>query len=74
MSRQAPKPSVRFVLNPQTPESGKTLRNNLSKAHLLAVRSFLSSLNLSNTDIEAMKELFRKRQTIPPKGGTHEIK
>lgn len=74
MSRQAPTPSVRFILNPQTPESGKTLRNNLAKAHLLAVRSFLSSLNLSNTDMEEMKELLRKRQTIPQKGGIHEIK
>lgn len=57
MSRQAPIPSVRFILNPQTPANEKTLRSNLSKAHLLAVRSFISSLNLSNNDMEAMKQL-----------------
>lgn len=58
MSRQAPTPSVRFILNPRTPEGEKTLRNNLAKAHLLAVRNFISSLNLSNTDMEAMRNLF----------------
>lgn len=69
MSRQAPTPSVRFILNPRTPEGEKTLRNNLAKAHLLAVRSFISSLNLSNTDMEAMKKLLSCQ-----KEGTHEIK
>ncbi len=69
MSRQAPTPAVRFILNPRTPEGEKTLRNNLAKAHLLAVRSFISSLNLSNTDMEAMKKLLSCQ-----KGGTHEIK
>ncbi len=69
MSRQAPTPSVRFILNPRTPEGEKTLRNNLAKAHLLAVRSFISSLNLSNTDMEVMKELLSCQ-----KGGTHETK
>ncbi len=69
MPRQAPMPSVRFILNPRTPEDEKTLRNNLAKAHLLAVRSFISSLNLSNTDMEMMKELLSCQ-----KGGTHETK
>lgn len=69
MSRQAPTPSVRFILNPRTPEGEKTLRNNLAKAHLLAVRSFISSLNLSNTDMEVMKELLSCQ-----KGGTYETK
>lgn len=60
MSRQAPTPSVRFILNPRTPEGEKTLRKNLSKAHLLAVRSFIASLKLSPKDMEAMKQLFPK--------------
>lgn len=72
MSRQAPTPSVRFIMDPQTPEDGKILRNNLTEAHLMAVRGFLSSLNLCNTDMEAMKELLRRRRTIPEKGGAHE--
>lgn len=58
MSRQAQTPSVRFILNPRTPEGERTLRNNLAKAHLLAVRSFISSLNLSANDMEAMRRLF----------------
>lgn len=75
MSRQAPTPSVKFILNSQTPEDGKMLGNNLLKAHLLAVRSVISSLNLSNTDMEAMKKLLGKRRTILSKaGGTDESK
>ncbi len=58
MSRQAPTPSVRFILHPRTPEGEKTLRDNLAKAHLLAVRSFISSLHLSSNDMETMKNLF----------------
>lgn len=58
MSRQAPTPSVRFILNPRTPEGERTLRNNLAKAHRLAIRSFISSLNLSANDMEAMRRLF----------------
>lgn len=58
MSRQAPTPTVRFILNPRTPEGERTLRNNLAKAHRLAVRSFISSLNLSANDMEAMRNLF----------------
>lgn len=58
MSRQAPTPTVRFILNPRTPEGERTLRNNLAKAHRLAVRSFISSLNLSANDMEAMRRLF----------------
>lgn len=58
MSRQAQTPSVRFILNPRTPEGEKTLRKNLSKAHRLAVRSFISSLKLSPKDLEEMRKLF----------------
>ncbi len=58
MSRQAPTPTVRFILNPRTPEGERTLRNNLAKAHRLAIRSFISSLNLSANDMEAMRRLF----------------
>lgn len=58
MSRQAPTPTVRFILNPRTPEGERALRKNLAKAHLLAVRSFISSLNLSANDMEAMRNLF----------------
>ena len=57
MPRKAPEPSVRFYLNPQALEKEKKLRDNLSQAHIMAIRSFVSSLNLSNRDKENMKKL-----------------
>lgn len=57
MARKAPTPSVRFILGTQLREEEKILRKKLSEAHILAVRSFISSLNLSSSDKKAMKKL-----------------
>ncbi len=57
MPRKAPTPSVRFILNPKFQDEEKILREKLSEAHILAVRSFISSLNLSTSDKKAMKKL-----------------
>lgn len=57
MARKAPTPSVRFVLDPQLAEQGEILRQRLSEAHILAIRSFISSLNLSAADKRAMKQM-----------------
>lgn len=57
MPRKAPNPSVRFRSNTQDTEGEKKLRDNLSKAHVMAARSFISSLNLSKCDKEMMKNL-----------------
>ncbi len=57
MPRKAPTPSVRFILNPKIQDEEKIFRKKLSEAHILAVRSFISSLNLSTSDRKAMKKL-----------------
>ena len=62
MPRKAPIPSVRFPSNTQDTEGEKKLRNNLSKAHMMAARNFISSLNLSKRDKETMKDLLSVHQ------------
>ncbi len=57
MARKAPAPTVRFVLDPQFAEEEKILRQRLSEAHILAIHSFISSLNLSAADKKAMKKM-----------------
>lgn len=57
MARKAPTPSVRLVLDPQCPEEEKFLRQRLLEVHILAIRSFISSLNLSAADKRAMKNM-----------------
>lgn len=62
MPRKAPTPSVRFRSDKPNPEEEKRLRDNLSKAHMMAARNFLSSLNLSNRDKKIMKNLLIEHQ------------
>lgn len=57
MPRKAPTPSVQFILNPKFQDEEKILRQKLSEAHILAVRNFVSSLNLSTSDRKAMKKM-----------------
>ena len=68
MPRKAPTPSVRFRSNTQDTEGEKRLRDNLSKAYMMAARSFIYSLNLSKCDKEMMKNLLialqRERKQI----------
>ena len=57
MPRKAPRPSVRFYCTPRAFEEEKTLRDNLAKAHVLAIRSIIPSLGLNDDDRKAMQKL-----------------
>lgn len=57
MPRKAPRPRVRFYLSPSKKDETENLCKKMSEAHLVAVRSFISTLNLDNDEKEAMKEL-----------------
>lgn len=63
MPRRAPTPSVQMHRKPQAPGEEKDMRNNMYKAHVMAVRSFLSSPHLSNSDREVMKKIIERKQT-----------
>ena len=62
MPRKAPSPLVRVHSNTQDTDGEKKLHDNLYKAHRMAARNFLSSLNLSNRDKKIMKQLLIEHQ------------
>lgn len=61
MPRRAPIPSVRLYQKPPAPREEKNMRHNMYKAHSMAVRSFLSSLHLSNRDQDVMKKIIERK-------------
>lgn len=62
MPRKAPNPLVRVHSNTQDTDGEKKLHDNLYKAHMMAARNFLSSLNLNNSEKKIMKNLLIEHQ------------
>lgn len=56
MSRKAPEPVVRFMVNSET-LCKKQAESNFEKAHILAVRSIIPRLHLNNSEVADMKKL-----------------